>query len=119
MKRTPLTRSLHLFAGIALLAGISLTALHGPVFASLSGGDMTIVDQMLPGGEQQRASPAAAPDPLAQAQAATQLSLGLLLIVLGFFLHGLARTREERPVHITVVPGKKRRSAWFWMEMRM
>lgn len=119
MKRTPLTRSLHLFAGITLLSGIAVTTMEGSLLASLGGGDMALVDQLLPYNEQLREAPSAAANPLAQAEAAARLTLGLMLIVLGFFLHGLARVREERPVHITVKQSQKRSSKWFWMEMRL
>lgn len=117
MARTPFTRSLHLLAAVALFSGISLTALQGPLFASLAGGDVMLINEVIPGAQLRQAPPAAA-DPLAQAEAAAQLVLGLMLIVLGFFLHGFARVREERPVHITVAPKKKPRT-WFWVEMRV
>lgn len=121
MARTPLTRTLHLAAVLALCSGIGLTALEGPLIAGLGGGDMTLVDQLLPNSnaELRQAAPIGPIDPLAQAEAAAQLTLGLLLIVLGFFIHGLARFREERPVHITAQPPAKRQPSWFWVEMRM
>lgn len=119
MKRTPLSGSLHLFAGIALLSGIAISTMEMPLLARLGGGDMALVDQLLPYNEQLRPAPTETADPLAQAEAAAQLTLGLMLIVLGFFVHGLARAREERPVHISVVPPKKRPAKWFWMELRI
>ncbi len=70
-------------------------------------------------------SPLAAPAlhdaaPAAFASGPMQLVLGVAFIVIGFFLHALIGVREERAVHITVVPKKKiREQKWFWMEIRI
>lgn len=53
-----------------------------------------------------------------KATAADQLVVGILLILLGFFLHALVLSREERKVHITVKPRRSMRQ-WFLVEMRM
>lgn len=54
----------------------------------------------------------------AQAYAAANLVTGILLIVLGFFIHALVRAREELTVPVTVKP-KQKKTTWFWMEMRV
>jgi hypothetical protein len=52
-----------------------------------------------------------------QSDAAAQLALGILLVILTLSINVLAHMRDEKPVRVTVKP-KKRRS-WFWVEMRV
>lgn len=54
-----------------------------------------------------------------KANAADELVVGILLIMLGFFLHALIVSREERKVHITAKPSRRTVREWFWVEMRV
>lgn len=56
------------------------------------------------------------------ANASDELVVGILLIMLGFFLHALVLSRESRKVHVTSIPRKEakpRTRDLFWVEMRM
>lgn len=104
------TSLIHGFKGIAALAlvvGITISAQTLPLYASLTSTELHPVEGMI-------ITPS-----YVQADTAAQLLLGMLLIVLGFFIYGLARTKEEgRPVHISVRP-KKKQPAWYWLEVRL
>ena len=51
------------------------------------------------------------------ATAARQLMLGILVFVLGGFVHAYERLRSERPVRITVK--KKKPVTLFWLQMKI
>ena len=73
----------------------------------------------------------AAPFAVAASQTFTaqQITIGILLILLGFLLHAMTMTRNnERKVHITVKPKQNtasnipqafQKQQWFWVEMRL
>lgn len=124
MTNTHIRRFLHTATALSLALGLTMTAEHGVHFAQAAATGMgTLV--------METAKHAAAgnlviePAPFIQAYekayAAEHMALGIMLIVLGFFFHALLRARDERPVHITVKPGKKKRKqiAWYWMEVRV
>lgn len=101
-----------LISGMALAGGNALPTLNAALI------------------EQNATHPAASSqltmDPIASAyqpaSAAEELTIGVLLIVLGFFLHALIKSRESRRVHISVVPRKEktiRPKELYWMEMKM
>src|SRR2546430_581484 len=111
MARTKTPKRLSALPGISLVSGLGFTAIPAPLYAQLSGVGSATTDLKIM-------------QPVARtlviydhADVPTQLTLGMLLIVLGFFLHGLARMRDERPVHISVKP--KKRKSWFWVELRV
>ena len=118
----------------SLIAGIVLAVQGGlgTLRANLSGGGATLMtiqsqpeapEVALIQGPLHGAAPFA---PLyASAQAAFQLTLGLLFILLGFFLHAYMMARDERRVRVTdvtkqaasLVPEKE--PQWFWVEIRV
>jgi hypothetical protein len=58
------------------------------------------------------------------AVAGQQLVTGILLILLGFFLHALFLSQQtgERRVHVTAAPTQKpvfKKGQWFWVEMKI
>jgi hypothetical protein len=97
---------------LSLIMGIGITASQGSLYANVTGVGSTVFHTAAP-------AQIAFTQPLMAAQAGANFVFGILLIVLGFFIHGLVRARDERHVHITVKPSKKRRASWFWMEMRV
>lgn len=104
---------LNALAGLSLTAGIAISGSLAVTHASLTHPGSTLLDSM----GQLHAAPIT--DVYERADAGIQLIAGILLVLLGFFLHALARTQSgERPVHITVKPSAKRRM-WFWIEMHV
>lgn len=116
---------LHLFTALVLALGIQLTVSNGMHYAEA---------QLLTGvGSDVLTHPAATPllkevfptssfVPLyEQATAADQMVVGILLILLGFFMHALLVSHDERSVRITAVPRKEkpRTRTFFWIEMRV
>lgn len=114
-------QSLNLVAGLMLISGISLAAMQAPTYANLSGGGASVgINLQSNDVELRPAATVTYINPYQQADAGIQLILGMLLIMLGFFIHGFARASSERPVHITIAPPKpKHEHKWFWMEMRI
>lgn len=111
---------LHGTAVFALMSGVGLCASSAPLYGSLSGVGSDVLTSGMPSGTVLQAADAIAITHAYQAaDAAIQLILGMLLILLGLFIHGFARTQDERRVHITVKPSQKKRSLWYWMELRM
>jgi hypothetical protein len=101
------------------MMGIAPIAQQTLSLASLTAPGSTVMDRAATAGIQLHQAASAVPNVYQQADAAIQLVMGILLIVLGFFLHALARMQNgERPVHITVKP-KKKRQMWFWVDMRI
>jgi Zn-dependent protease len=114
--------ALRLLTALVLVSGISMTIGNGFTFsqAQLSGGGANILHSAA--STQAQVLTEAVLPAYQHADAATQMVIGILLILLGFFMHGLMISHEERNVHITVVPRKKRANRtqrWFWMEMRV
>lgn len=122
MTHTLISKGLNLLAAFALISGIGLSVSQTMLYASLSGQGSTLVDLVAQnnGSEELHSAPMVmTADTYQSIDARIQLVIGILLIVLGLFIHGLARARDERNVHITVKPSsKKRRTMWYWMEMR-
>lgn len=116
-----LSKALHLTAAFALISGVGLAAAGAPVYGSLSGVGTSVVYTKVPSGEMLQATDAIAIAHAYQAaDAAIQLILGMLLILLGFFMHGFARVQDERHVHITVKPSQKKPGGiWYWMELHI
>jgi len=111
---------LRLLSLIALVTGIGLSA----------GNALNVMGAELTGKGSMELHPAATTElPVTAitavyhpASASDELVVGILLILLGFFLHALILSRESRNVHISVVPRKEkeiRPKELFWMEMRM
>lgn len=120
MTHTLLIHGLKGIAALVLVTGITISAHTAPLYASLSSGQgLMVINQPEVTGETLRSAAEVVLTPsYAQAEASAQLVLGMLLIVLGFFIYGLARTQEEgRPVHITVKP--KKQVQWYWLELRL
>lgn len=110
-------RFLNILSVTALLSGITSIAGQTISVASLTAPGSTVIDRVTTGMQMHQAADVL-PGAYAQADAAIQLSAGILFILLGFFLHALARMQNgERPVHITVKP--KKRQMWFWVDMRI
>lgn len=102
-------RLLNILGAASFMSGSGLFAIQTMVQADLTGQGSTVIDHTT------GLHPAAA----VHAGAGMQLIAGISLIVLAFFLHALAKSRNgERPVHITVKP-KKKQKTWFWIEMRI
>ncbi len=111
-------RSLQILSAVALLWGIGLTAAHSLAIGSLTAPGSTVLDAPEGAGETLRS--AAYVMSMERADAGIQLITGILLILLGFFLHAFARMQNgERPVHISVKERKEKRRMWYWVEMRM
>ena len=105
-------RLLNILSATSLVSGVGLFASRTVFQADLTGQGSTILET----GLHQAAGdiPAIAP-----ADAGVQLMSGILLILVAFFLHALAKSRNgERSVHITVKP-KKKQKTWFWIEMKI
>jgi hypothetical protein len=108
-----------LFAGIALVIQGGI----GTLKADLTGVGSTVLayeNQIIDDG----ALHGAAFVPLYESAAAgMQLAVGVLLIVLGFFLHALFMAGDERRVRVHAVDKPKlvlqKQPQWFWIEMRM
>jgi hypothetical protein len=113
-------KSLHLLAAICIATGACMTLLNDVQFyqASLSGQGSTMVEHAAAPAVMKAAAGMTVVQAYEKANASAQLVEGILLILLGFFLHGLLRMRDERPVHITVKPKRRRHSA-YWMELRI
>lgn len=54
---------------------------------------------------------------------ASQLVTGILLVTLGFFLHVLwvshRKSKDERPVRVSVKKRSKKEPQWFWVELKV
>ncbi len=104
-----------LCAAVALVTGSALTI----------GKSLSFVKADLTGGGAQLMVHAAAPaeaimEVTEKVSAASELIVGLLLILLGFCLHALLMAHDERTVPIRVVPRKTLHSPqWFWIEMKI
>jgi hypothetical protein len=111
-------RSLQILSAIALLWGIGLTAAHSLAIGSLTAPGSTMLHTS---ASTEEILHSAAYVAMERADAGIQLITGILLILLGFFLHAFARMQNgERPVHISVKPGKnEKRRMWYWIEMRI
>ncbi len=112
-------RSLQILSAMALLWGIGLTAAHSLAIGSLTAPGSTVVERG-PVGETLH-SAAFMTASMERADAGIQLITGILLILLGFFLHAFARMQNgERPVHISVKErSHEKRRMWYWIEMRI
>ena len=120
MTHTPLRSFLRVLVAIVTIVGSSLTLLNmDGAQKSLLGNLSAQIDQPIyPDASLQAPNPRFI-DAYEQANAAGQFVLGLLLIVLGFMLHALMVSTEDRTVPVHAAPPKKKRRSWFWMEMRV
>ena len=117
----------HFLTAIVLTAGIALTSANGLIYtqANLTGVGTGLKDTIvIKGGAIEATIHAAATgSPYIRAAAAINMILGMLFILMGFFLHALFRSQYERKVHITVAPKKEKpvisRESWFWVEMKV
>lgn len=125
MTHKPLSHALTVLTGLIVSSGVVLTMTSGTNYlqAELTGQGSTVIDAELHSAAQTPAQLQQGGSfvPLYErAYAAEQLVLGILLIVLAFFFHGLVRARDEQPVHITVKqPKKKKQPAWYWIELKV
>lgn len=124
MTNTRIRAFLHSATVLSLAIGLTMTAESGVDFAhaTVSGvGTLVVETAKHAAASELMFEPAPFVQAYEKAHAAEHMTLGIMLIVLGFFFHALLRARDERPVHITVKPSKKRRKqvAWFWMEIRV
>ena len=90
--------------------------------AQLSGGGAEVIMHPAATASIKEFTPIISAVPLyEQATAADQMVVGILLILLGFFMHGLMTSHEERTVRVKAVPRKKQnhKHNLFWMEMRV
>ena len=113
---------LRLLTSTVLVAGIMLTIGNAVIYtnADLTGGGATV--SLHPAATSLIKAPVAVTNVLPayeKANAADELVVGILLIMLGFFLHALVMSRDERNVHITVKPSRRKIREWFWIEMRV
>jgi len=112
-------RFLNILSAVALIWGTTISAMQTVSQAFLTGGGVTVLNKLPSAGQELHAAADVLPVIIARADSGIQLITGMLLIVLGGFLHALARMQNgERPVHITVKPAKKRQM-WFWVDMRI
>ena len=119
---------LKIINALVLVSGITLTVANAMVYkgaAELTGGGAAVLHSAAATKvlTQERILPAVM-ESYAPASAADEFVIGILLILLGFFLHASIASYEknaERNVPITVVPGtpKRERKGWFWIEMRL
>lgn len=116
MTHKPLSKALNLFAAIISASGAIIACAAAPLYAAVTGQGSNILEQ-LPAEEALRSAATMYPEQFASVEAGIQLILGMLLLLLGLFIHAFVRSTDERPVHITAVPTRKK-STWFWMEMR-
>lgn len=116
MIHKPLSKALNLLAAIVSASGAIIACAAAPLYAALTGQGSNVLEQF-PTNEVLRAAAGLYPERFATVEAGIQLILGMLLLLLGLFIHAFVRTTDERPVHITAVPSRKK-TTWFWMEMR-
>lgn len=114
----------HFATAFALVAGITL-AVHGsintlPASAASKGGlvDSTILIQETPHAA------AAVTQQFTHAYAAQQFIVGMLFILLGFFLHAFFVSREDRSVPVREVKRQEKpqivyRKEWIFMNMQV
>jgi hypothetical protein len=120
---------LRFVTAMVLVSGIAMTLSNQLMYAQVhyeTGGGATLhLHGAAPAAIQSsfEASNAVLPE-YRQANASAQMVIGILLILLGFFLHGLLESHEERTVPVKV--GKRKKSAHrpkkrnlFWMEMQV
>lgn len=113
------SRILHTFSVVALVSGIFMSVTHMHTLASVTQHSTTMLNVPHELSTDTLYSAAMAQNAYGLANAGVQLIIGILLILLGFFLHAFVRMQHgERTVHITVKPSNKRRM-WYWMEMRL
>jgi hypothetical protein len=120
MKPTPFTRSLRFASFLSVVSGLGLAAYNGMAFVTMTGLSANLTRDIVSGVTGATLKPAAM-DPVNvydKADASVQVALGMLMVIFGLLVYVAAHLREERNVHITVVP-KKKRTAWFWMEMKV
>lgn len=121
MAKTHFTKALRISATMTILSGLMLSSVYAYSFAEVTGLGTTVPQQVISTITGAEYKPAAMSSPVNvydKAGAAVQVSLGMLLVIAGLFLHLAARLREERPVHITVAP-KKKELTMFWVEMNV
>lgn len=116
MTHKTLSKTLNLFAAVLSASGAIIACAAAPLYAAVTGQGSNLMEQF-PADETLRAAANMYPEQFATVEAGIQLILGMLLLLLGLFIHAFVRTTDERPVHITAVPSRKK-STWFWMEMR-
>jgi|CXWL01.1.fsa_nt_gi hypothetical protein len=115
---------LHLVTALVLSLGIQLTVSNGMHYtkAQLTGVGSDILTHPAASPLLKEVFPTHSFVPLyEQATAADQMVVGILLILLGFFMHALLVSHGERNVRITAVPRqeKPRTRTFFWIEMRV
>ncbi len=96
-----------------------MTGINGNTYvhSSLSGVGSTVIEHPAATETTLRSASYISFAPLYErAYAGEQLVLGILLIVLGFFVHGLLRTNGERKVHVTSKP-RKQTQRFFFVEL--
>lgn len=120
---------LRFVTGMILTSGIALTIGNQLIYASVvfgsGGGAQLQMHSAAPAEIQTTMEATSAVLPAyEQANASVQMVVGILLILLGFFLHGLLASHDERTVKVKAVPRKKQahktsKKHLFWMEMRV
>ncbi len=119
-------RALRVITALVLAYGIALTAMNGITYtrAELSGGGATVLT-LHPAASSTIRQAMAIPSALGTHQptnAADEFVMGILLILLGFFLHAFLVSyehRSERNIPIKVIPRKKKSSAIYWMQVKV
>lgn len=117
----------HLLTASVLSIGISLVGVHGMIYTQgqLTGVGTGLSDSLVIEGGAMAVTihAAAAASPYVRAESAIHMILGMLFILMGFFLHALFRSQYERKVHISVVPKKEKpvisKESYFWVEMKV
>ncbi len=114
--------------GLILTSGIALTIGNGLMYAQVdyqSGGGATLqmhgaAPEVNPLQPTMEATNAVLPA-YERANASTEMVVGILLILLGFFLHGLLRTQDERNVRVKAVPRKAKstKKKWYYLELQV
>ena len=120
------TTVLRSLAALTLAMGISLTVANdiGYVHASLTGvgTNVLMLHAAAPATMRTGIPVISNISAYAQTHATDQMTVGILLILLGFCLHAFTVSHESHRVRITAVPRKKstaRSRSWFWMEMQI
>lgn len=120
MKHTPITNGLRALALMIIIGGFSYSTMNGYTFASLTQvtTPLTFENTAVSTDAQLAAANHSLVTVYDKADAAVQITLGMMLVILGLFVLLLARMRDEHNVHITAVPPVKPPS-WFWMELKI
>lgn len=121
MTHTLLRTAINAVAALFFASGLGLMATQAAINASVSGVGSSIIEA----APTHEAAAIISQEIVEQTSNNTgggmQLIIGVVLILIGLFIHGFVHVPNERPVHITIAPPRRkpRVMSWFWVEMKV